>query len=1582
METSDNTDTNNDSNDNEVHVESVKSIRSLSELNIKSSDSFGNTNGVHDDDDDDDYGTDDDYDTDDSEDDELEDSSGINHEHQEQLEQFREALREERHLHHETTKKLQELRATNHEIAIELKEDREEIQYLKETMKKLLAESKGRDALLKAKVEAREKMEAKEKEAENATTSIDIEKTPASKKTPSSIKKKFKHQPEASPATAAELTKHIEELQSLHAEIDALRHENLELRETNKKVTRQFQDNLLSAKKKATKHLLERWRSTILRWRSAALIRTMALWKSQTKKKRHEFQLKSQKERLKKEHEAELHEQEEKHHTTSRSLSRQNSNKFSTEYLSALGVELSMDGDLDPETEAEMQKKGITHLLRGIPLFHSLPADKLNALKGSLTERHCVDDEVIVKKGDYTKYCYVIVSGHVESYSDLDHTGHLSPGDIFLTHELMGETAIDRVVNSTYYAVGDIFLLACNKHTFESAVGTIDVEQSVKIEDKAGRSLEGYTHCLRLILHPDADTSHEVHRSGTPGRRSMSKKRRKSGIRRESCSTGLMGTLEMSILRSSGALEMIESDKEAKNSPVIFAAKTAILDAMAAFAPSDLVSLSDIFERLVKAIYQSIPAEKTSIFYCDWENEQNILIAAKYPKDRGLCIPIKAGISGYVATEGETVNLADVYEDDRFGGKDWDKKVGQRTKQMLCVPIFTTTKQSQVESFATVMEDPDGEKGENGEAVNGEKNRVFAVIQLTNNTNDTPFRAQDEIMLQTYAKLMSPLLTEVIKRGNGTTKSTGTFDNSISLTWEQSFTRYKEADDVDDKLSFQILDLIDLPLKRKRNKVGITKPQKIFIQAELRFANTCLHKKEGPLKCQPITVTVRSAEEYMGFEFDNSNQNAIKFDFPVLVSDVPRNAYIRLQVIKKKKKKDDQVIANVDFPVFDFNKAMFGSGVVLDLSLGAPDAETFAGTYGKAARDCPKMTITNNNLEDSRDVIKYTEASFDILAFSKAFMEKQKQGLMRTNTKAITTESEIKQILKCCSIIAPMDTLLRKKVWKYRYELMRHPEALPVFVRSINWNEGVDVTEAQQLLNTWAPPSVTDALQLLSPSVADAKIRSFAVQCLETCSNKELEMYMLQLVQAIKHEPFCDSSLVRFIVRRGLRVPETVGHALFWALEAELGEARASKEKRENQRLWSTIYKFGVALTLFLRTCGAHRVKLGHEMYMMQCLKAVQEAGFKAKNKQMRLQAIKNKLKQLHLPDRFQLPLDASMRASGLNVEKCRPMSSKMVPLWLNFKNPIGDQIPHVVLFKAGDDLRQDQLTLQLFRILDHFWKNDPHSKLDLCMSAYNVIPTGRKLGMIEIVQNANTVANIIADSVSSMTTTFGKAYSASFHHENAILEWLEQNCMKSEELKAEVLKQKGESGEWNMKNALEKAIDNFIRSCAGYCVGTYILGIGDRHPSNLMVTTSGKFLHIDFGHFLGNFKTKLGFKRETAPFVFTKQMRAVFGGKNKDPAGFIKFKSYSATAYNIARKNGNHLIALMSLMISCGIPELQESKDIEWLEGHLMLIKDASKGELYSDDEAAKDFQAQIEASLKCERTEFNNFCHLVKHS
>ena len=44
-----------------------------------------------------------------------------------------------------------------------------------------------------------------------------------------------------------------------------------------------------------------------------------------------------------------------------------------------------------------------------------------------------------------------------------------------------------------------------------------------------------------------------------------------------------------------------------------------------------------------------------------------------------------------------------------------------------------------------------------------------------------------------------------------------------------------------------------------------------------------------------------------------------------------------------------------------------------------------------------------------------------------------------------------------------------------------------------------------------------------------------------------------------------------------------------------------------------------------------------------------------------------------------------------------------------------------------------------------------------------------------------------------------------------------------------------------------DAAIDLFTRSCAGYCVATFILGIGDRHNSNIMVKDDGQVIASSF---------------------------------------------------------------------------------------------------------------------------------------
>ena len=152
--------------------------------------------------------------------------------------------------------------------------------------------------------------------------------------------------------------------------------------------------------------------------------------------------------------------------------------------------------------------------------------------------------------------------------------------------------------------------------------------------------------------------------------------------------------------------------------------------------------------------------------------------------------------------------------------------------------------------------------------------------------------------------------------------------------------------------------------------------------------------------------------------------------------------------------------------------------------------------------------------------------------------------------------------------------------------------------------------------------------------------------------------------------------------------------------------------------------------------------------------------------------------------------------------------------------------------------------------------------------------------------------------------------------------------------------------------------------------MGVICIGLGDRHNDNLMCTVDGNFFHIDFGHILGNFKSKFGFKRERAPFVFTPAMKAVM----RVPEQYDQFVDLCCDIYNILRDNSTLLLSLVSLAIPCSLPELQEESDVLWMYDKLLV------GATY--EEANAHFKETLDIAYNTRGTRLNDAIHMLAHA
>ena len=475
---------------------------------------------------------------------------------------------------------------------------------------------------------------------------------------------------------------------------------------------------------------------------------------------------------------------------------------------------------------------------------------------------------------------------------------------------------------------------------------------------------------------------------------------------------------------------------------------------------------------------------------------------------------------------------------------------------------------------------------------------------------------------------------------------------------------------------------------------------------------------------------------------------------------------------------------------------------------------------------------------------------------------------------------------------------MRDFLWRHRYHCTSESRVLSKFLKIINWGDSSQTREARQVMSRWSIVRPEMCLELLGSSFSDPIVRAYAILHLSKLKDIDLAGYMLQLVQCLKLEPYDDSVLLRFMLRRSIRNPLVVGHKLFWLLRSEL-------HSRES------LGRYGLLLEMYVMNCGPHRGPLKGIHHTVHSLERVTSniCALGKKEKKDRNNIAREQLSQIVWPASFGTCLTSLHKCSGIILNKCKVMDSKQAPLWIEFQNvdPIGDNIK--VMFKVGDDLRQDQMTLQFLDIID---RQSLRSEMDVCFRPYRCAGTGHEVGMVEMVPHSDTIAR--------MQWAGGGPYD-----KKPLFDFILANS--------------------KLKNtAVLDALRAFSRSCGGYVVATYVMGIGDRHPSNIMMQEDGHLFHIDFGHFLGNFKQKkiAGIKidRERSPLVFTPQMLHVLNPTGDKLVGkeVDAFLEVCYATYSLLRERASEFITLFTLMVTAGLPELKDISDVMYMQRQLNL--------------------------------------------
>ncbi|KAI9893709.1 MAG: phosphatidylinositol kinase- protein kinase tor1 [Vezdaea aestivalis] len=236
---------------------------------------------------------------------------------------------------------------------------------------------------------------------------------------------------------------------------------------------------------------------------------------------------------------------------------------------------------------------------------------------------------------------------------------------------------------------------------------------------------------------------------------------------------------------------------------------------------------------------------------------------------------------------------------------------------------------------------------------------------------------------------------------------------------------------------------------------------------------------------------------------------------------------------------------------------------------------------------------------------------------------------------------------------------------------------------------------------------------------------------------------------------------------------------------------------------------------------------------------------------------------------------------------------------------------------KGHEDIRQDERVMQLFGLVNTLLDTDTECfKRHLNIQRYPAIPLSQNSGLLGWVPNSDTLHMLIREYRESRKILLNIEHrimlqmapdydNLTLMQKVEVFDYALENTTGQDLYRVLWLKSKS-SESWLDRRT------NYTRSLAVMSMVGYILGLGDRHPSNLMLDRlSGKIIHIDFGDCFEKAMHRDKFP-ERVPFRLTRMLTSAMEVSNIEGS----FRITCEAVMRVLRDNQESLMAVLEAFI------------------------------------------------------------------